>query len=82
MDGPPDADALGNNPLYVGTEMVGRATSGNYGFRVGKSLALAMVHPQLADEGTALDIEVLGERYPACVIAESSWDPRNERLRA
>ena len=82
VDGPPDADALGNNPLYVGAEMVGRATSGNYGFRVAKSLALAMVHPQLAAEGTALDIEVLGERYPACVIAESPWDPRNERLRA
>ena len=44
VDGPADADPLGNNPLYVGKEMVGRATGGNYGFRVAKSLALAMVH--------------------------------------
>ena len=82
VDGPPDADPLGNNPLYVGTEMVGRATGGNFGFRVAKSLALAMLRPELAAEGTALDIEVLGERYPARVVPESPWDPRNERLRA
>ena len=73
---------LGNNPLYVGTEMVGRATGGNFGFRVAKSVALAMLRPELAAEGTALDIEVLGERYPARVVPESPWDPRNERLRA
>ena len=31
-----DADALGNNPLFVDGELVGRATGGNYGFRVGQ----------------------------------------------
>jgi dimethylglycine dehydrogenase len=29
--------------------MVGRATSGGYGWRSGKSLALAMVRPDLAE---------------------------------
>ena len=82
VDGPEDADPLGNNPLYVGGEMVGRTTSGNYGFRVGKSLALAMLRPQLAGTGTALEIEVLGERYRAEVVRESPWDPANDRLRA
>ena len=33
-----DADALGNNPIYnADKEVVGRATGGNYGFRIGKS---------------------------------------------
>ena len=82
VDGPADADPLGNNPLYVGTRMVGRATSGNHGFRVAKSLALAMVQPQFAGEGTVLDIDVLGRRCPARVVAESPWDPTNARLRA
>ena len=81
VDGPDDADPIGNNPLYVGDEMVGRSTSGNYGFRVGKSLALAMVRPELAAAGTALSIDVLGQRCPAKVLAESPWDPTNERLR-
>ena len=82
VDGPQDADPLGNNPLYVGSELVGRTTGGNYGFRVQKSLALAMLRPELAIAGTALEIDVLGERCPARVIDESPWDPANERLRS
>ena len=82
VDAPPDTDPLGNNPIYHGGELVGRSTSGNYGFRVEQSLALAMVQPELAAVGTRFDIEVLGERCPAQVIEESPWDPGNERLRA
>ena len=40
-----DADALGNNPIYADGQLVGRATGGNYGFRLATSLALAMVRP-------------------------------------
>ena len=76
-----DADALGNNPLFVDGELVGRATGGNYGFRVGKSLALAMVKPELAEVGTTLEMDILGAMYRATVIPESPYDPENERLR-
>ena len=82
VDGLEDADPLGNNPLYVGGDMVGRSTAGNYGFRIEQSLALAMVRPELAALGTELQIDVLGERYPATVVGESPWDPNNERLRS
>ena len=77
-----DADPLGNNPLYFDNEMVGRSTSGNYGFRLGKSFALAMLRPDVAEEGNQVEIEILGERYGAKVVAESPWDPKNLRLRA
>ena len=61
--------------------MIGRATSGNYGFRVQKSLALAMVPPRLAAPGSELEIDILGRRHPAIVVAESPFDPKNESLR-
>jgi dimethylglycine dehydrogenase len=76
-----DADAIGNEPLFKDGEMVGRATAGGYGWRVGKSLALGFVKPELAAEGTELEIDVLGELKPARVIAESPYDPDNEKLR-
>src|SRR5690606_19501460 len=60
-----DADALGNNALFRNGQLVGRATGGNYGFRVDCSLALAMVAPEHAALGTELEIEILGTRYPA-----------------
>ena len=44
-----DADPLGNNPIYADGQLVGRSTGGNYGFRIEKSLALAMVRPEHAE---------------------------------
>ena len=76
-----DADALGNNALVKGGEIIGRATGGGYGFRVQKSLALGMVKPELATPGSAFDIEILGKLYGATVISDSPFDPKNERLR-
>lgn len=75
------ADVLGNNALMMNGDVVGRATGGGFGFRVQKSLALGMVPPQLADLGTSLEIDILGKTYPATVVADSPFDPKNERLR-
>ena len=77
-----DADALGNEPLYQDGRMVGRATSGAYGHTIAKSLALAYVRPEVAAPGTALEVEILGERRPATVVEHSPVDPENKRLRA
>ena len=77
-----DADARGSEAIYLGDELVGRATSGGYGWRCGKSLALAMLRPQYAAVGTELEISILGERYRAVVIPDSPFDPDNNALRA
>ena len=77
-----DADPLGDNPAFHHGELVGRVTSGGYGFRLDKSLALAMLHPHLAKPGAQVELEVLGVRHPATVVRESPFDPENERLRA
>ena len=76
-----DADARGSEPIWQGEDLVGRATSGGFGWRVRKSLALAMVRPDLATLGTELEITILGERYKATVIADSPFDPENNALR-
>jgi dimethylglycine dehydrogenase len=77
-----DADARGSEPIYQGEELVGRVTSGGYGWRCGKSLALAMVRPDLAAAGTGLEIAILGVRHKAVVIPDSPYDPDNTALRA
>ena len=82
VHGVTDADALGNNPIRKDGKLVGRATSGGYGFRLEKSLALAMVNPAVAAEGTKLTIDILGKTYDATILPESPFDPENERLRA
>lgn len=77
-----DADALGNNPIFLNGEPVGRATGGGYGFRLRKSLALGMVRPDLAEVGTELEMDILGTLHKVTVIPESPYDPENEKLRA
>jgi dimethylglycine dehydrogenase len=77
-----DADARGSEAIYKDGEVVGRATSGGYGWRCGKSLALGLVRLELAAIGTELEIEILGEKYKAIVIEESPFDPNNECLRS
>jgi dimethylglycine dehydrogenase len=77
-----DADPRGNEPIYRGGTLVGRCTSGAYGWRLGKSVALGMVPPDLGEDGNQFEVEILGKRHPAIVIPESAFDPDNDRLRA
>ena len=76
-----DTDPRGSEPVMRKGEAVGRTTSGGFGWRTGKSLALAMVRPDCAAPGTELDVQVLGEARRAVVIGDSPFDPENARLR-
>ena len=75
------SDVRGSEPILHKGQMIGRATNGGYGWRVGKSLALGMVRPDLGEIGQELDITILGKTHRAVVIPESPFDPNNERLR-
>ncbi len=81
VEGVGDADARGSEPVLHGGGIAGRTTSGGYGWRVGQSLALAMVRPDLGQVGTELEVVILGERRRARVIPDSPFDPENVRLR-
>ena len=77
-----DADVLGNNPIYDNEKVVGRATGGDFGFRINKSIALGMVKPELATTGQKLKIDILGKMHDVTILDESPYDPENKLLRA
>ena len=77
-----DADARGSEAIYKDGKIVGRATSGGYGWRVGKSLALAMIRPDLAVAGAEFEIAILGKLHKATLIEDSPYDPENNALRS
>jgi dimethylglycine dehydrogenase len=77
-----DADAAALSVVYRGAEVVGLVTSGGFGYRLNRSIALAYVRSDLAALGTKLAVEILGERCRAVVAAEPLYDPDNLRLRA
>ncbi len=77
-----DCDAPYMALLRAGGEIVGEATSGAWGYRVGGSVALGMVRADLAVDGTELEIGIFGERRGATVSVGPLWDPENARMRA
>ncbi len=82
VEGVTDADARGSEPVMKHGAMIGRTTSGGYGWRVGKSLALAMVRPEFSEVGEEVEVRILGEMRHAIVIPDSPYDPKNAALRA
>ncbi len=78
-----EADAPYLSTLWSNGEVVGETTSGAWGYRVGKSVALGMLRADLAVPGTTVEVEIYGERRPAVVQEDRPlWDPQNARLRA
>ena len=78
-----DADVIGDEPIWHGGKVVGWATSGGYGHWVGKSLAQGYVPKELAaDLSTgAFEIEILGDRRKATILADPPFDPSGSRMR-
>lgn len=74
----------GSDPFYSHTifqnEMpVGIVTSAGFGHRINKRLALAFFKPK-ADLNSKFQVEILGQKVGASVLAEAPFDPKNRRM--
>ncbi len=79
-----DADVLGDEPIWHDGRVIGWVTSGGYGHYVERSLAQGYVPKALAGETAAgrFEIEILGERRKATILAAPLFDPEGARMRA
>ncbi len=80
-DGADAADCIGNEPIWHGDSVVGWVTSGGYAHHSGLSMALGYVPIQHAASGGPWEIEVVGVRRPAELLAEPPFDPAGSRMR-
>jgi glycine cleavage system aminomethyltransferase T len=78
----PRSVALGSEPVRIGGKIVGRVTSGGYGYTVERSIAYAYVPAELAEPGHGVEVEIFGEWVGGDVVEEPLYDPRGERLRS
>ena len=78
-----DQDAPYMSTVYHKGEVVGETTSGDWGYRINKSVALGTIRADLAVVGTELEINIFGRMCKATVQEDQPlWDPENARLRA
>ncbi|MDP9303537.1 MAG: FAD-dependent oxidoreductase [Actinomycetota bacterium] len=78
----PRSVALGSEPVRAGGEIVGRVTSGGYGYTVERSIAYAYLPAPSAAPGTRVEVEIFGEWIPGTAVEEPLFDPKGERIRA
>ena len=76
------ADAYSGEAVYCDGEVAGYVTSGGYGYRVGKSLALGYLSPEFTNREGKFTVEILGDMRPAKVVTGGFYDPTGSRMRA
>ena len=80
----PTTTSGANEPAFApgSDEPMGIGTSGAWGHSVGRSLAFVYVDPRFEAPGSTFELDLLGERRTATVLAEAAYDPQNQALRA
>jgi 4-methylaminobutanoate oxidase (formaldehyde-forming) len=86
------AIALGGEPVRLapsaseggqgGGRILGRVTSGGYGYTIDRSIAYAYLPFDDAAPGTRAEVQVFGRWIPAVVAKEPLYDPTGERIRS
>ncbi len=68
---------IGKEPVAVDGVVVGRVTSGGYGYTVGRSIAYAYLPRELAAAGTPVSIDLFGTASPGVVVTQAQlWAER------
>jgi len=75
-------DVSNDEAILKDGEAVGYISSGGYAHHVKKSVALGFVPTELSEGGTRLEVEILGEMYPAEVQGTPLYDANGANMRA
>jgi glycine cleavage system aminomethyltransferase T/glycine/D-amino acid oxidase-like deaminating enzyme len=77
----PRSVVLGSEPVRIDGEVMGRVTSGGYGYAVGKSIAYALI-PAGAGVDTPVEVDIFGTWVGGRVAQEPLYDPKGSKIRS
>lgn len=75
-----EVDCQGMEPVYCQGQIVGHTTSGGYGYRCQKSLALAYINRAYLEQD--LQVKILDKPYSVEVLSELPYDAKSQRVKA
>ncbi|RLB99940.1 MAG: FAD-dependent oxidoreductase [Deltaproteobacteria bacterium] len=72
-----DTVSLGNEPVIINGEMIGRTTSAAFGYRIGSPVAIAFVKHGGAwqPEGQQVEINIAGDIFGGVIRTKPAFDP-------
>jgi dimethylglycine oxidase len=74
-----EAVFLGKEPILVDGRVAGYVSSANFGFTFGKPIAYGYLPTEASSQGSTVEIEYFGRRFPAVIIAEPVLPPTVSR---
>ena len=77
----PRSVALGSEPVRIDGQVVGRVTSGGYGYTVGHSIAFAYI-PAKCSVDAKVEVDIFGTWLGGRVAREPLYDPTGARVRS
>ncbi|MFI5154445.1 MAG: FAD-dependent oxidoreductase, partial [Chitinophagales bacterium] len=77
----PRSLVLGNEPVRVNGQILGRVTSGGYGVSIGASIVFAYLPIVYAVSETKIEILVFGDWIPGKLVRSPIYDPKGLRVR-
>jgi dimethylglycine dehydrogenase len=76
-----NSDSHGYEPVIFDNIVVGITTSGGYGHRLKRSLAMAMIDRPYSEISTELVVFIAGVEQKAVVIPMSPYNPEGDNMR-
>ncbi|WP_308797774.1 GcvT family protein [Agromyces silvae] len=76
----PDADLFHDESILSGGRVVGRVTSGAYGYTVGRACGIGYIDADVPDDAE-FTVDCAGREVPAVISQEPFYDPRGTRLK-
>ncbi|TMD70827.1 MAG: FAD-dependent oxidoreductase [Chloroflexi bacterium] len=77
----PRSVVLGSEPVRIEGNIVGRVTSGGYGYTVGQSIAYAYI-PAGCPVDTSVEVDIFGRWVGGHIAKEPLYDPAGARVRS
>ena len=62
--------------LFHSHQVVGFTSSGSYSYQLKKSICFAYLPPPLTEPGSRVEVEMLGNKFPAVVVQQPLFDPQ------
>ena len=67
--------------LFHSHQVVGFTSSGSYSYQLKKSICFAYLPPSLTEPGSRVEVEMLGNKFPAVVVQQPLFDPQPIRAK-
>ncbi|MFT5504014.1 MAG: glycine cleavage system aminomethyltransferase T/glycine [Gammaproteobacteria bacterium] len=79
-----DAQPLGNEPVYINGQIIGKTTSAAFGYRIARPVAIALIDQTNIEplDKQSVTVNIAGELCSAFISTTAAFDPDGQRLRS